>query len=312
MHRLAILFCAMAPSIVLLQYGIAKGRARWVDGLIWEAFFAGGIACVFVILPELLLKKLFAVGAMTPVHGAAIEALFIAAIPEEIAKLGALFFAIKRYGDRADRHDMIMLSFAVALGFAAIENIAYLLAPGDWQHLAIGRGLLAVPMHGLTGLVMGAFLTGAQLHPRSRCLYLTAALAIPILLHAGYDFPLLLVRRNDALFGVLPAWFLIFVIVAICVLCLCNATRAAADRRAYYSGDVPAGSYSSRLVGVAMLLAAVSLAAITLLLLDGRSGMVAAGVLGILPAILGIDLLRSGPGLTVSPAVAAFRTGYED
>jgi protease PrsW len=312
MHRLAILFCAMAPSMVLLQYGIAKARARWDDGLIWEAFFTGGIASVFMILPELLLKKMFAVGAMTSVHGAGIEALFIAAVPEEIAKLGALFFTIKRYGDGADRHDMIMLAFAVALGFAAIENVAYLVAARDWQHLAIGRGLLAVPMHGLTGLVIGAFLTAAHLHPRSRRLYLTAALGIPILLHAGYDFPLLLVRRNEALFGVLPAWFVIFIIVAICVLCLCNATRAATDRRAHRSPDVLVGGYSPRLVGVAILLATILLAALTLLLLDSRSGMVVAGVLGILPAILGIDLLWSGARPAVSPTVSAFRTGYED
>ncbi|MEH2564351.1 RsiW-degrading membrane proteinase PrsW (M82 family) [Bradyrhizobium sp. AZCC 2289] len=300
MHRLGILFCATAPSLVLLQYGIAKARARWDDRTIWEAFFSGGMATIFVLLPEMLLKKAFPVDVMSPVHGAVTQAFVIAAIPEEIAKFAAILYAIKRYGAGDDRHDVITTSFAVALGFAAIENLAYLLAPGEWPLLAASRAVLAVPMHGLNGLAMGSFLTVAQFHPRQRRVWLTAALAVPMLLHAGYDFPLMLITRNEAFFGVLPAWFLMVVLSTICVLCLCNKVRAFAER-VYVPLN---GASSPRLSGAVLLLLVPILASITLVG-AGNFGIVGAAAFSILPAILGIDLLRTSS--KVSPAATAKR-----
>jgi len=271
-----------------LQYGIAKARARWDDRAIWEAFFSGGMAVIFVLVPEMMLKKAFPVDVMSPVDGAVTQAFVIAAIPEEIAKFAAIVYAIRRYGAGDDRHDVITTSFAVALGFAAIENLAYLLAPGEWPLLAASRAVLAVPMHGLNGLAMGSFLTLAQFHPRQRRVWLTAALAVPMLLHAGYDFPLMLITRNEAFFGVLPAWFLIVVLSTICVLCLCNKVRAFSERV-----HVPLnGASSPRLSGAVLLLLVPILAGITLVG-AGNFGIVGAVAFSILPAILGIDLLRT-------------------
>jgi RsiW-degrading membrane proteinase PrsW (M82 family) len=179
MHRLAILFCAPVPSLVLLQYGIAKAHAGWGNGMIWQAFFTGGFAAAFVgILAEIPLKAVLGVKAMAPVHGAVTEAFLVAAIPEEIVKLAAVFFVIKRYGDGTKLHDMITLSLAVALGFAMIENLGYFGSFGDLQHLGLSRSLLTAPVHALLGLAMGSFLMGAQLFratvaasslPLSRC-----------------------------------------------------------------------------------------------------------------------------------------------
>jgi RsiW-degrading membrane proteinase PrsW (M82 family) len=293
MDRLGILFCAIVPSLVLLQYGIAKARARWGDRNIWEAFFSGGMATILVILPEMLLKKAFPVDVMSPVHGAVTQAFVIAAIPEEIAKLAAIIYVVKRYGDGDDRHDLITTSFAVALGFAAIENLAYLLAPGEWPLVAASRAVLAVPMHGLNGLAMGSFLTMAQLHPRQRRIWLTTALVVPMLLHAGYDFPLMLVTRNQAFFGVLPAWFLMVVLSTICVLCLCNKVRAFAER--VYSPLN--GASNPRLSGVMLLLLVPILASITLVG-AGSFGIVGAAAFTVLPAILGIDLLCTSSNIS--------------
>jgi RsiW-degrading membrane proteinase PrsW (M82 family) len=300
MHRLGILFCAIVPSLVLLQYGIAKARARWDDRVIWEAFFGGGITTIFVLLPEMLLKRAFPIDGMSPVHGAVLQAFVIAAIPEEIAKFAAIFYAIKRFGDGNDWHDVITTSFAVALGFAAIENLVYLLAPGEWQLLAASRAVLAVPMHGLDGLAMGSFLTMAQFNPRKRRIWLTAALAVPVLLHAGYDFPLMLITKNEAFFGVLPAWFFMVVLSTICVLCLCNKVRALTER-----SHIPLdGASSRRLSGAVLLLLVPILAGITLIS-AGSFGIVGAAAFSILPTILGIDLLWTSS--KVSPAATARR-----
>ncbi len=266
--------------------------------MIWEAFFSGGMATISALLPEMLLKKAFPVDVMSPVHGALTQAFVIAALPEEIAKFAAIFYAVKRYGAGDDRHDVITTSFAVALGFAAIENLAYLLAPGDWPLLAASRAVLAVPMHGLDGLAMGSFLTMAQFHPRQRWIWLTSAFAVPTLLHAGYDFPLMLITRNHAFFGVLPAWYLMVVLSTICVLLLCNKVRASAEQ-VYVPLN---GASSPRLTGVVLLLLVPILAAFTLVS-AGDFGIVGTAALSILPAILGIDLLCTSS--KVSPAMTA-------
>jgi protease PrsW len=306
MHRLAILFCAIVPSLILLQYGIAKGRARWNDLLIWEAFYSGGMATIFALLPALLLRKVIPVDAISPVHSAVTEAFVIAAIPEEIAKFAEIFFAIRRYGG-PDRPDLITLAFAVALGFAAIENLAYLVAFGDWPFLAASRAVMAVPMHGLNGLTMGSFLAAAQCYPRRRRLLLFAALAVPMLLHAGYDFPLMLVARNQAFFGVLPAWFLLVILATICVLSLCNKMRSSVDRA---NGLLdPQGN--SRLTGAVLLLLVPLLAAVALVS-AGDFGIVGAAAFSILPAILGIDLLCTRSKLFPVAAAMSFRTNGDE
>lgn len=292
MHRLIILFCALAPSIVLLQYGVAKARARWDDPAIWEAFFSGGVATMFVLVPAMLLKSMFAIDAMSSVHAAATKAFVVAAIPEEAMKLAAVFYVVKRHGDDAGRHDLITLSFAVGLGFAAIENISYLLLPGDWQLVAFNRAMLSVPGHGLDGLAMGAFLTAAELSPLRRRFWRIMALAVPILMHASFDFPLMLFAKNQAFFGVLPAWFVMLILTTLAVVWWSNRVRAAAEQT-YGPGD---GSGNPRLTGIVMLLLAPVLAFGALL----GGGYLGVAALCILPSILSIDLLRSS-SRTVQP-----------
>ena len=200
---------------------------------------------------------------------------------------------IRRYhagADRADQPDMITLSFAVALGFAAIENLSYLLAFGDWALLAASRALTAVPVHGLNGLAMGSFLAAAQLHPRNRHLWLTFALVVPVLLHAVYDFPLILVARNQMFFGVLPAWFLFIVLCSVCILWLSNNVRASVERA---KGLFDATSTAWR-TGVMLLLLVPALSAVALVG-AGDFGILDAAACSILPVIFGVDLLYTRP-----------------
>ena len=294
MHRLAILLCALTPSLVLLQYGLAKARSGWSNWIIWESFFAGGFASVVVLLPELLLKTVLGIDAMSPVHGSVVGAFMVAGIPEELAKFGAILYVIKRYGDGSDRHDMITLSLAAALGFAMIENIAYLGAFGDLWHLGLSRAFLAAPIHALNGLAMGAFLTGAQLTRRHRGLWIAAALLVPMVLHGSYDFPLLLVAKAPGFFGVLPAWFLLLPLLAVPILLFSNKMRVAARAHGVVLQMDGGDLWSPRIIGVALILL-VPVLAILSLFQDGRFGLVGAAGLGILPAIFGIDLLFTIP-----------------
>ena len=78
---------------------------------------------------------------------------------------------------------------------------------------------------------------------------LSAALIVPTLLHALFDFPLMLVVRQPNLAGVLPAWILLEVIVTIGVLWWCNRIRTAAglfsDEPRFTCASTSVGSMAS-------------------------------------------------------------------
>ncbi len=102
--------------------------------------------------------------------------------------------------------DTVVYGAAAGLGFAAYENLAYLVRHAEmWQSLAALRSVLTVPFHGALGIIAGAYLAmgragtalGAHRHHRdwarisSRILMLFA----PLALHAAFDFPLLTLQQ---------------------------------------------------------------------------------------------------------------------
>jgi hypothetical protein len=106
--------------------------------------------------------------------------------------------------------DTVVYGAAAGLGFAAYENLAYLVQHAEmWRSLAALRSVLTVPFHGALGIIAGAYLAiarsgtalGAHRHNRdwarisSRILILFA----PVALHAGFDFPLLTLQQNPDL-----------------------------------------------------------------------------------------------------------------
>jgi hypothetical protein len=110
----------------------------------------------------------------------------------------------------ADPMDTVVYGAAAGLGFAAYENLAYLVQhPDIWRSLAALRSVLTVPFHGALGIIAGAYLAiwrsgtalGAHRHHRdwARISSLILILFAPISLHAAFDFPLLMLQKNPDL-----------------------------------------------------------------------------------------------------------------
>ena len=106
--------------------------------------------------------------------------------------------------------DTVVYGAAAGLGFAAYENLAYLVQhPEMWQSLAALRSVLTVPFHGSLGVIAGAYLAiaragtalGAHRHHRDWARISSRALVLfaPIALHSGFDFPLLTLQTNPDL-----------------------------------------------------------------------------------------------------------------
>jgi RsiW-degrading membrane proteinase PrsW (M82 family) len=84
-------------------------------------------------------------------------------------------------------YDGIVYAVFISLGFATVENLAYVLSAGF--NTAIMRSVTAVPAHALFGVTMGYYLGIAKFAwPKFRNKYIRLGFATPVILHGIYDF----------------------------------------------------------------------------------------------------------------------------
>ena len=95
-------------------------------------------------------------GSPTTLIGTTAQAFLVAALPEELVKLFALWIVLYKNPYFDEHFDGIVYAVCVGLGFAAIENVAYVLQSGEgWLTVAAMRALLAVPGHYAFAIIMG-------------------------------------------------------------------------------------------------------------------------------------------------------------
>jgi RsiW-degrading membrane proteinase PrsW (M82 family) len=129
--------------------------------------FGGMLAAIPVVMLGELLKMVAppgydaTTGVCTTYLGAAYLAFAIAAIPEEAAKFGSVWLFSWRKREFDERMDGIVYGARAGLGFALVENVAYLLllpsTLGEYISIFLGRALLAVPGHAIWGGITGYF-----------------------------------------------------------------------------------------------------------------------------------------------------------
>ncbi|MCA9711671.1 MAG: PrsW family intramembrane metalloprotease [Myxococcales bacterium] len=147
---------------------------------------AGSISALPVILVGELLKL---VGPTAGYAGALWMSFMIAAIPEEAAKLGSVFLMAWRRPEFDERMDGIVYGARAGLGFALVENVAYLLllphSLSEYLTVYIGRAVLAVPGHAIWGGVAGYFAARRRFDGRGPGWW--GGLLIAVLMHGTYD-----------------------------------------------------------------------------------------------------------------------------
>ena len=288
-------FSAIAPALVLLAYGIAKGRTDWRHRALWLAFVMGAVAATTALAAEQILQRVWNLHEFAPVWRAAMLAVAGAAIPEETVKFIVLVGLAERHETTRRRQESGGRALAVSLGFAGLENLIYVATPQDWQSVALTRALTAVPGHGIDGLAMGALVTLARLSDNHRLGLRWLAWAVPVGIHAAFDFPLFGLLADPAAKWPLLVWPAVAAAGAILAVRLSNwALRIAADADHRSGADRRPVLATSTMAACGWMLLVVSpcLAGALMLLQDLQFKWGGAG-LSILPAILGIDLIRT-------------------
>lgn len=196
---------AILPAIMLLWLVVATDHRPEPPGFVWGAFLLGIIA--------LLLARYIGAPLLPIVHSTShpwpsvfARAFLVAAIPEETAKVLVIELLVMRLRAVHEPMDGLVYGAAVGLGFAAWENVGYLLRNStDWAAVAVLRDILTVPFHGSLGIIAGSYLAAARFssffggrpHANShRVRLIGLAWLIPVGLHAAFDVPVLALRGN--------------------------------------------------------------------------------------------------------------------
>ena len=187
-NTLILLVAALLPAVLLLWYIWLKDPKKEPFGQLARAVLYGVGICVPVVLVEELLEGvLFAGGEPTTLLGTTTLAFMVAAVTEESFKLLALWLVLRRNPYFDEHFDGIVYAVCVGLGFAAIENVGYILDnSGEWVSVAVSRALLAVPGHYAFAVLMGYYYSIYHFVDRS-LRSKVSILLVPVVAHGIYD-----------------------------------------------------------------------------------------------------------------------------
>lgn len=190
--------------------------------------FGGMLAAIPVILLSEVLKYVAPAGydsetgIATTYLAAAYVSFAIAAIPEEAAKLASVFAFAWRKPEFDERMDGIVYGARAGLGFALVENVAYLLllpsSMAEYISIFVARAVLAVPGHAIWGAVGGYFaarkrfdgtgpgaLGGFAIAALMHGVYDTWVFSMPVAISQGHTWVLLSVAGIPIVMYAVPA-----------------------------------------------------------------------------------------------------------
>ena len=112
------------------------------------------------------------------------------AFAEEGVKLIMLWILLSKNPFFDERFDGIVYAVSVSMGFAAFENLDYVLDSKEWGEVAAIRAVLTVPMHYMCGVLMGYFYSLAKYDSATRWkrLWHWAMIWVgPVIIHGTFD-----------------------------------------------------------------------------------------------------------------------------
>lgn len=180
-----LLVLALAPVVIIAAYIYFRDKYEKEPlRLLLFALLAGGLTVIPILFLEGFLDR-FTV-RFPWLLAAVWKAFAVAAFSEELFKYLALYLLIWKSPEFNEKFDGIVYAVYVSLGFAAVENVLYVMDGG--LSTGIMRAITAVPAHAIFGITMGFYFGLAKFYEKQRQNLKQKALLFPILLHGIYDF----------------------------------------------------------------------------------------------------------------------------
>ena len=211
MNMLILFAAALLPALLLWRYVWKQDPQPEPTEWLRKAVLCGVGICFPVAILEGVIMSAFG-GEATTLFGTTVQAFFVAALPEESFKLLVLWLLLRRNPFFDEHYDGIVYAVCVGLGFAAVENVFYVISAEDeWFTVALLRALLAVPGHYAFAVMMGYYYSLYHFtdhSPRTA----VCILLVPVVAHGIYDALALSGSVNPVVGGIC-----FFVLIFFCV-----------------------------------------------------------------------------------------------
>ncbi len=186
------LLAAILPAVVLVLYAYKQDQFPEPPRIVFKTFLFG---CATVLAIDLIIpilddyNKEYFIGETFHFFDSFIRAAFV----EEFFKACVIIFYCTRKTAFDEPMDGLVYGVAASLGFAAYENIGYVLyfekVPSF--DIALVRAFTAIPMHALCGVIMGFLISESIFENKHNYLNLFLALFIPVGIHGLYNYSFL-------------------------------------------------------------------------------------------------------------------------
>ena len=187
----SILFLVAVIPIIILGYYVNKhDQNKEPVKILIKLFIYGSIIVVPCFFLEVNLVTLLDLARLNPNITFFLSNFVVIAFSEELWKWFAFTLGGYNIADFDEVYDGLLYGAFVALGFACVENIAYVFNYGIETGLA--RAFLAVPSHVCNGIIMGYFLAKAKKMQKKgeklkEIMYFLISLIVPTVMHGLYD-----------------------------------------------------------------------------------------------------------------------------
>ncbi|RKE94766.1 PrsW family intramembrane metalloprotease [Ichthyenterobacterium magnum] len=184
---MTLLLLAVAPIFIIIVYVYLKDKhEKEPKSFLFKNFLLGAIVSIIVTtLIYVLIDLVLPLNDKTSVLQQFIKAFFLVGLTEEFSKYIMVRYYAQPNKEFNEPYDGIMYAVMVSMGFAATENIMYVLDGG--AQTALVRAFTAVPAHATFGIIMGYFMGKAKFS-NNRIKLNLLGLFFATLFHGAYDF----------------------------------------------------------------------------------------------------------------------------
>ena len=212
-YNFILLAAAIIPAALLLIQVYRLDRLeKESPRMLWRLVLAGVISALIALVLERVFGLILNLTVKDEELYMVLLYFVIVAFSEEGAKYFMLYMRSWKSPEFNCQYDGVVYAVFVSLGFAAWENISYVIHYG--LSTAILRALTAIPGHASFGIFMGIFYGLARKYANQgangkKTLFQILSVIIPALLHGTYDY----IASTDA-----SVWFFVIFIVVMFVI----------------------------------------------------------------------------------------------
>jgi RsiW-degrading membrane proteinase PrsW (M82 family) len=201
-----LLFLAIAPVMVIVLYIYFKDKfEKEPIHFLFKNFLLGAFVSVLItFVLSIIAGFVFNLSNDNSILNQFIKAFIIVALVEEFSKYVIIRYYAQTNKEFNEPFDGIVYSVMVSMGFAALENVLYVIQHG--VETGITRAFTAIPAHAAFAILLGYFMGKAKFS-KNRIQLNLMGLLVATIFHGAYDFFLFINFLPGTIVGALTSLF---------------------------------------------------------------------------------------------------------